>query len=138
MKLSKLPIEVNPMRFGGWCTTADVSFMAYGLNPYLYYYSQEKPNWPEILKGKEGKLYSIVVLDNSTGINTGEITSFDYEKLLSRFEKPMELRKVDYKKHPVFGFLFTETREEDFIELENILHSDLTEFVSVNTSTVQR
>ncbi len=125
-----LPIEVNPMRFGGWCTTADVSFMAYGLNPYLYYYSQEKPDWPEILKGKEGKLYSIVVLNNSTGIHAREITSFDYEKLLSRFEKPMELRKVDYKKFPLFGFLFTETREENFVELENILHSDLTEFVS--------
>jgi len=131
-----LPIEVNPMRFGGWCTTADVSFMAYGLNPYLYYYSQEKPDWPEILKGKEGKLYSIVVLNNSTGIHAGEISSFDYEKLLSRFEKPMELRKVDYKKFPLFGFLFTQTREENFAELENILHSDLTEYVSTNSSTV--
>ncbi len=36
-----LPIEVNPMRFGGWCTTADATFMAYGFNPYNYYYSQK-------------------------------------------------------------------------------------------------
>ena len=131
-----LPIEVNPMRFGGWCTTADISFLAYGLNPYLYYYSQKIPDWPALLEGKEGKLFSIVVLDNSTGINTDEIAVFDYEKLLSYFEKPMELRKVDYKKYPVFGFLFTETREDNFIELENILHSDLTEFVSTHTSEV--
>lgn len=129
-----LPIEVNPMRFGGWCATADMSFLAYGLNPYLYYYTQKKPDWPEILKEKEGKLFSIIVLDNSTGLNTGEITSFDYEKLLSRFEKPMELRKIDYQKYPVFGFLFTETREDNFIELENILHSDLAEFVSTDGS----
>ena len=129
---SLLPIEVNPMRFGGWCTTADISFLAYGLNPYLYYYLQKKPDWPEILNGKEGKLFSIIVLDNSTGIDTAEITSFDYEKLLSQFEKPMELRKVDHKTYPVFGFLFTETREDNYIELENILHSDLTEFVSTN------
>lgn len=128
-----LPIEVNPMRFGGWCTTADSSFLAYGLNPYLYYYAQKKPDWPEILKGKEGKLFSIIVLDNSTGIDTGEITSFDYEKLLSQFEKPMELRKVDHKKYPLFGFLFTETREDNYIELENILHSDLNEFVSTSS-----
>jgi len=127
-----LPIEVNPMRFGGWCTTADISFLAYGFNPYLYYYSQKKPNWPEILKGKEGKLFSIIVLDNSTGINVDEITSFDYEKLLSKFEKPIELRKIDYKKYSVFGFLFTETGEENFIELKNILDSDLNEFISTN------
>lgn len=125
-----LPIEVNPMRFGGWCTTADISFWAYGFNPYLYYYSQKKPNWPEVLKGKEGKLFSIIVLDNSTGIDVDEITSFNYEKLLSNFEKPIELRKIDYKKYPVFGFLFAETRENNFVELKNILDSDLNEFIS--------
>ncbi len=125
-----LPIEINPMRFGGWCTTADISFLAYGFNPYLYYYFQKKPNWSELLKGKEGKLFSIIVLDNSTGINIDEITSFDYEKLLSKFEKPIDLRKIDFKKYPVFGFLFTETKEDNFIELKNILDSDLKEFIS--------
>ena len=127
-----LPIEVNPMRFGGWCTTADISFLAYGLNPYLYYYLQKKPDWPEILKGKEGRLYSVIVLDNSTGIGTDEITSFNYEKLLAQFEKPLELRKVDHKTYPLFGFLFTETRQDNYIELENILNSDLTEFISTD------
>ena len=126
---SLLPIEVNPMRFGGWCTTTDISFLAYGFNPYLYYYSQKKPNWSEVLKGKEGKLFSIIVLDNSTGIDVDEITSFNYEKLLSKFEKPIELRKIDFQKYPVFGFLFTETREDNFIELKNILDSDLNEFI---------
>jgi hypothetical protein len=127
-----LPIEVNPMRFGGWCTTADISFLAYGFNPYLYYYLQKKPDWPEILKGKEGRLYSVIVLDNSTGIGTDEITSFNYEKLLAQFEKPLELRKVDHKTYPLFGFLFTETRQDNYIELENILNSDLTEFISTD------
>ncbi|MEA2101231.1 MAG: ATP-grasp domain-containing protein [Thermodesulfobacteriota bacterium] len=126
-----LPVEVNPMRFGGWCTTPDIAFMAYGFNPYLYYYSQKKPDWPELLKGKEGNIFSIIVLDNSTGIAADEIASFDYEKLVSRFKKPIELRKIDFQKYPVFGFLFTETKEDNFIELKNILDSDLTEFISI-------
>lgn len=130
-----LPIEVNPMRFGGWCTTADTTFLAYGFNPYIYYYLQKKPNWPEILKEKEGKLFSVVVLDNSTGIDTEQISSFDYEKLLSKFKKPLELRKIDFKRYPVFGFLFTETREDNFIELKNILDSDLSEFIVINAPT---
>lgn len=124
------PVEINPMRFGGWCTTADVTSLAYGFNPYLYYYHQEKPNWSKLLKDKEKKLYSIIVLDNSTGIDTNEIESFDYKKLLSNFENPLELRKIDFKKYPVFGFLFTETREDHFIEIEHILNSDLTEYIS--------
>jgi hypothetical protein len=125
-----VPIEVNPMRFGGWCTTPDITCLAYGFNPYLYYYAQKKPDWPELLKGKEGKLFSIVVLDNSTGIDGEAITSFDYEKLVSRFERPLELRKIDYKLYPVFGFLFTETREDNFFELKQILDSDLKEYIT--------
>jgi len=125
-----LPIEVNPMRFGGWCTTADISHLAYGFNPYLCYFLQQKPNWNEALKGKEGKLYSLVVLDNSTGVHVNQITAFDFEKLISTFEKPMELRKIDYKEHSVFGFLFTETRADNFAELKRILDSNLSEFIS--------
>lgn len=124
-----LPIEVNPMRFGGWCSTPDLAFAAYGMNPYLYYYTQQKPNWTELLNGKEGKLFSVVVLDNSTGKSAAEIAAFDFEKLVACFEKPLELRKIDYKKYPVFAFLFTETRQDNFDELKYILNSDLNEFV---------
>jgi hypothetical protein len=126
-----LPIEVNPMRFGGWCTTADTTFKAYGLNPYLYYYYQQKPDWPALLKGKEEKLFSLIVLDNSTGITGKDIASFDYEELLATFEKPLELRRIDFKKYPVFGFLFVETQENNFAELKKILDSDLNEFITI-------
>lgn len=129
---SVLPIEINPMRFGGWCTTADMTYFAYGFNPYVLYFSQTRPDWPEILKNKEGKLYSIVVLDNSTGIEGNQIIAFDYDLLLSHFEKPLELRKIDYKEYPVFGFLFTETKDDNFSELEIILKSNLKEFITVN------
>ena len=129
-----LPIEINPMRFGGWCSTPDLAYLAYGFNPYLYYYLQKRPDWSEVLKGKEDRLFSVVVLDNSTGRKADEIESFDYERLLSTFERPMELRKIDFRKYPVFGFLFTDTREDNFIELKNILDSDLNEFVTAKLS----
>jgi len=70
------------------------------------------------------------VLDNSTGIEIGNIRSFDYDKLLTKFKRPLELRKIDFQQYPVFGFLFTETAEDDFVELQNILNSDLREFVT--------
>lgn len=125
-----VPIEVNPMRFGGWCTTADTTFLSYGFNPYDYYFSQKKPNWNKILTGKEGKLFSIIVLDNSTGVNGEDIATFNYDQLLQKFEKPMELRKIDYRSYPVFGFLITETRVDNFAELKYILDSNLTEFIT--------
>ena len=125
-----LPIEVNPMRFGGWCTTADITYKAYGFNSYLYYYNQKKPDWEKILSDKKDELYSIVVLENSTRVSTDKVKSFDYEKLLSKFEDVLELRKTDFYKYPVFGFLFTKTKKENMKELHDILNSDLKEFIT--------
>ncbi len=125
-----VPIEINPMRFGGWCSTPDLTAMAYGFNPYLYYYRRRRPDWTELLRDRDGRLFSIVVLDNATGLPAEKIVAFDYQKLLSRFEKPLELRKIDYRRYNVFAFLFTETAEAHFSELEAILGSNLREFVS--------
>ena len=124
-----IPIEVNPLRFGGWCTTADLAHLAYGFNPYLLYFRQEKPDWSEILNNKDEEQYSIIILDNSSGIPTEQIQDFDYDKLLSDFENPLELRRFDFKEYPVFGFLFTETSKGNEGELDRILESDLREYV---------
>jgi len=126
-----VPIEVNPLRFGGWCTTADMTWFAYGFNPYEYVYNQKIPDWTTILKDKENKVYSNIVLNNSTGLNVVEINSFNYDKLLSKFEKPLELRQADFKQFLIFGFLFAETRQENLQELDWILHSDLKEFIEI-------
>ena len=126
-----IPIEINPLRFGGWCTTADLTYHAYGFNPYLYYYRQQKPDWSELLKDKAGKEYSVIILDNSTGIDSGQIKSFDYAKLLGNFTNALELRKFDFREYPVFGFLFAETRADNPEELQQILVSDLSEYIEL-------
>jgi hypothetical protein len=123
------PIEVNPLRFGGWCSTPDLAWHAFGMNLYEYLFQQKEPDWKLILKEKEGAVFSNIVLNNSTGIEGKNIQSFDYEKLLSDFEKPLELRKTDFSKFPLFGFLFCETRQQNMQELEKILTSDLNEYV---------
>jgi hypothetical protein len=124
-----VPVEVNPLRFGGWCTTADMTWFSYGFNSYEYFLNGRKPDWNKILKGKENKVYSVIVLDNSTGFQVDEIHSFDYDKLLDTFDHPLELRKIDYHQYPVFGFLFTETSTSNMQELITILKSNLKEFI---------
>ena len=126
-----LPIEVNPMRFGGWCTTADLTHHAFGINPYVCYARQEPPDWTALLAKQPDDLFALVVLDNSTGIPSADIASFDYDALFSRFENPLELRTFKVADYGVFGFLMTRTRFERMDELTAILHSDLTEFVKM-------
>lgn len=126
------PIELNPMRFGGWCTTPDLTHHAFGINSYEAYLDQHKPDWDKILSEMDNSIYSLVILDNATGFTPSQIRDFDYEKLLGSFENPLELRKIDYHQYPVFGFLFLKTSVENYLEIENILHSDLRDFVIPN------
>lgn len=125
------PIELNPMRFAGWCTT-DIAYFAYGINTYKYFLEGLEPDWGRLLEGKSRKNYCLIVLDKSGELASRAITikGFDYEKLLSDFERPLELRKTDHEKYKVFGFLFTETRAEEWGEIERILKSDLSEYVT--------
>jgi hypothetical protein len=130
------PIEINPLRFGGWCTTGDISWYAYGINSYEYFFKNKTPNWDDLLKSKKNKLYCLIVLDNNSGIKENEIASFDYDLLLKDFEKPLNLRKVDFKTYAVFGFLFTETTLDNKEELNHILTSDLRKYIKLKNNIV--
>lgn len=123
------PIEVNPLRFGGWCSTPDLAWHAFGINLYEYLFQQKKPDWKTLLQGKDGLIYSNIVLNNNSGTEGKNIRSFNYEKLLSDFENPLELRKTDFSRYPLFGFLFCETRSDNRKELDRILMSDLKEYI---------
>lgn len=126
-----VPIEVNPLRFGGWCTTEDAAAAAYGFNPYVYYFENQRPNWNEILATRAGKTYSMVILDNITEHKNEEIERFDYDALLKRLENPLELRKLDHHEYPIFGFLFMETSAGNDRELDWMLKTDFREFMRV-------
>ncbi len=130
---SLIPIEINPLRFGGWCTTGDFAHHAWGFNSYEYFMNSAAPDWAAVFSGREDKEYSLIVLDNTTGIPLNQIQSFDYEALLKRFSKPLHLTKIVYSGAPVFGFLIVETPRSNTEELDWILNSDLREFAVLET-----
>ena len=126
-----LPIEINPMRFGGMCTTADLASQAYGYNLYEYCFEQKEPAWEELLKCREEHIYGMVMLNNSTGVEPGKIKGFDYDSLAGRFESVLETRRINHREFHFFGFLFIQFRKENRGEMEEILHSDLSEYIKV-------
>jgi hypothetical protein len=122
------PIEVNPMRFAGWCV-ADITHHAFGFNPYAYYLEGREPDWENILRSREGMVWGVVVADTARGIDPTQIESVDYEAFAACFSNPLEIRRIDWRQHPLFAFLFAETREDNLEEFEMILRSDLREFL---------
>ncbi|PQJ81373.1 ATP-grasp domain-containing protein [Polaribacter glomeratus] len=124
-----LPIEINPLRFGGFCTTADLLGVTLGFNEYKCFYENKKPDWDIIFKGKENKVFSVIILDNNSGIIPSDILTFNYSELAKDFENPILIRKLDINKYPVFGFVFTETSSTNKKELNDILISNLRKYI---------
>ena len=118
-----IPIEFNPMRFAGWCCT-DVAFFAFGVRTYDYFLNNKKPDWEQLLAGKENKIYTMIVLNKP--VPEPKFNDFNYDALCAKFEKVLCLRKMNWRERSIFGFLYTETQNPR--ELEFIVNSDLTEF----------
>lgn len=113
-----VPIEINPMRFAGWCTT-DVANYAWGINVYDYFYNQKRPNWDEILKNHDDKIYYFSMAEVPSEINKNEINGFEYEKFLANYSNILELRKIEYKNNPLFAIIFGSLDDEN--EIKHIL-----------------
>jgi len=126
-----MPIEINPLRFGGWCTTADLLGIATGKSPYEYFLQNRKPDWETVFEGKGNMKYSIIVLNNNTGYLPDQIERFDYNLLKRDFENPLLIRQLDVNKYSVFGFVFAETSPGHEDELDQILASDLRKYITL-------
>ena len=118
------PIEVNPMRFGGWCAT-DLAHFAYGVNPYRCYLRGEHPDWGRIAEKTAGRTTALVVADLPSTVELAAIASVDYEGFAARFERLLELRPTDFNRYPVFAFTFVEVPSGDLSELQAVLGADL-------------
>ena len=123
------PIEINPQRFGGWCTTGDLAWYAFKFNSYQYFIQNKKPNWDEIFKTMKDKIYSIILLNNNSGFIPSKISHFDFDMLKQDLENIVVIRKLDFNKYNAFGILFTETSKGNDRELKEILNSDLTKYI---------
>jgi len=124
---SFVPIEINPMRFMGFCV-ADVEYYFYGINPYEHYFKQEKPDWDKILEPRGDKLYGMFGIDIPKHLDKSRIR-FDYEKFIAHFSHVLFFVKMDYTKFPMAIYLFAEVSRSRFDEFEKILYSDLSEFI---------
>jgi hypothetical protein len=122
------PIEVNPMRFGGWCAT-DLAHFAYGMNPYRCYLLGERPDWARIARVTAGRTTALIVSDLPAEVDLSAIKSVDYERFASRFSRVLELRRTDFNRYPVFAFTFVDVASDDLSELHAVLGADLSEYL---------
>lgn len=121
-----IPIELNPMRFCGWCIT-DIAQYAWGINVYEYFINKKKPSWDEILKNSDDDIYYFTIGDIPANIDKKEISEIDYKKYLENIKTPLDIRKIDYKTKPVFAIVFAKTENE--AEIKKLLKLNMSDFI---------
>jgi len=122
------PIEVNPMRFGGWCAT-DLAHFAYGVNPYRCYLLGERPDWTRLAAETAGRTTALIVSDLPSSVALATIDAVDYERFAARFSRVLELRPTAFNRYPVFAFTFVDVPSNDLSELHAVLGADLREYL---------
>lgn len=108
-----IPIEVNPMRFAGWCTT-DVAKYAWSINVYECFYNQKRPDWNTILANAKRGVFYFSMAEVPSDVARKNIKGFEYERFLANYSNVLEVRRINYKENPLFAIIFgsTESKEE--------------------------
>lgn len=122
-----IPVEINPMRFAGWCTT-DLAYYAYGINIYEYFFNQEKPDWTNILSKKGNEEYYFAMAETPQDINKSDIKEFMFEELKKEFSNILNFREIDYMNKPMFAILFGSVTDKK--EITKILQLDMHNFIN--------
>ena len=121
-----IPIEVNPMRFAGWCTT-DIGEYAWGINVYDYFQNQKRPDWNEILSNTDKTIYYFSMAEVPSDIPQHKINEFNYWGFLANYSNVLELRKIDFKTYPLFAVIFGSTQNEN--EIRHILELKTEDYI---------
>lgn len=117
-------IEINPMRFGGF-GLADLSFSAFGVNPYEHYFKQSNPDWGEILAREQhkGKHYAFVLGRVPQEVKIGKP---NHQAFKSTFSHILDYGIVDHTRYPCFCRVLAEGRSRE--EFEKYLLVDSGQF----------
>lgn len=119
-----LPIEFNPLRFGGF-GLADLTYHGFNTNPFENYFNNEKPDWNKIWKSRKKQYFGWVLGYN--GINVDVINDKpDHNKFKSIFSNVMDYCEIDYKSNPVFAIMYV--KETNYDKLMTLLKIDFNKF----------
>lgn len=121
-----IPIEVNPLRFAGLCTT-DLGAHSYGVNVYEYFFEQKKPDWNTIIETLDDRIFSFLCAELPLSIEGRSIESVHDRRFVKNFSDVLEYRLVPYEEYPTFSVVFYQS--ESLEENKHLLELDLEQYL---------
>ena len=120
-----VPIEINPLRFTGFCLNELQVFIS-GQHPMLSYLRGTHVTKEEMWRGKENLTYAFTVLDLPAGC---EEKAFDDEKFSADFPYVIDVRLVPDKTSGVAATVFLRTETANEAAFDRIMSLDMREYM---------
>ena len=120
-----VPIEINPLRFTGFCLNELQVFIS-GQHPMLSYLRGTHVTKEEMWRGKENFTYAFTVLDLPVGC---EEKAFDDEKFSADFPYVIDVRLVPDKASGVAATVFLRTETANEAAFDRIMSLDMREYM---------
>ncbi len=120
-----IPIEINPMRFAGFCLNELQAHIS-GLHPVAAYLDNIHPDYEKMWAGKENDVFSFLVFEQPADLPAA--ARLDEEKLKAAFSHVLELRPVKASVG-VLATMFSQTDHQHLAELDQALILDMHRFV---------
>jgi hypothetical protein len=121
-----IPIEVNPLRFAGFCLNELQTHIS-GLHPIVAYLENIHIGKEEMWQGKEKDTYSFLVLERPSDAAPEE--RFNEKNFREDMMDVLELRPLADPTVGVAATAFIRTDDAHKAELEHILHLDMHDYM---------
>lgn len=119
-----VPIEGNPLRFGGF-GLADLPYHSFGINPYLMYFKNREPDWEKILNSEDENHYAFILGQRPDDFNP-EKHGIDHQKYKQTFTDIIDYRMIDPAKYKFFSVAYAKSKTLE--DLTSYLNMDFNAF----------
>jgi hypothetical protein len=121
-----VPIEINPFRFAG-IGTADLAFYAYGINPYLSYFTNMSPDWDEIMSSLDDHVYGFYCAELPVRSRMYGELNIDEASFKQEFPSILEYRSLTRIDPTTLAVVFYKTPNEP--ENDRLARLDISKYV---------
>ena len=107
------PVELNPLRFGS-DGFADLSYHAFGFNPFLCFAQNCSPDWGKVWQGREEKVYAFYLGYNGSDLDTSKVRP-DLRNFRRLFSNILADTAMNYQSTLAFSVMYIEENSLDRI-----------------------
>lgn len=107
------PVELNPLRFSS-DGFADLSYHAFGFNPFLCFAQNCSPDWKKVWQGREEKVHAFYLGYNGSDLDTSKVRP-DLRNFRRLFSNILADTAMNYQSTLAFSVMYIEETSLDRI-----------------------